>query len=94
MFKSVFSETLDTNNPDIVIKSVYCVAFDLGGVLVNRNNAEFRGTLKVLVRDQEDDIVGRAKIKLRVGPENGKRFSFYYINTMNCRRHEFDFEVE
>ena len=75
----VRAQTVDTNNPEIVVKSVYCVAFDLSGVLVNRGGQEFHGTLNVAVRDEEGDIVGRNKIKLRVGPENGKRFAFYYI---------------
>jgi len=88
------AQTVDTNNPEIVVKSVYCVAFDLSGVLVNRGGQEFHGTLNVAVRDEEGDIVGRNKIKLRVGPENGKRFAFYYINTMNCRRHTFEFKVD
>ncbi|MCE2871791.1 MAG: hypothetical protein LW714_10345 [Oxalobacteraceae bacterium] len=88
------AQTVDTNNPEIVVKSVYCVAFDLSGVLVNRSGQEFHGTLNVAVRDEEGDIVGRNKIKLRVGPENGKRFAFYYINTMNCRRHTFEFKLD
>ena len=29
----VRAQTVDTNNPEIVVKSVYCVAFDLSGVL-------------------------------------------------------------
>ena len=78
------AQTVDTNNPEIVVKSVYCVAFDLSGVLVNRGGQEFHGTLNVAVRDEEGDI----------GPENGKRFAFYYINTMNCRRHTFEFKVD
>ena len=88
------AETMETNDPNIVVKSVYCIAFDLSGVLVNRGKEAFYGTLNVAVRDEDGDIVGRNKIKLRTGAENGKRFSFYYINTMNCRRHKFEFKVE
>ncbi len=88
------SKTLQTNNPDIVVKRVYCVDYDLGGVLVNKGGQPFRGTLSVAVRDEEGDIVGRNKVRLRVGAENGARFSFYYINTLDCRRHKFDFRVE
>lgn len=87
------AETLETNDPNIVVKSVYCVAFDLSGVLVNRGQDEFHGVLNVSVRDEDGDIVGRGRVKLRAGPENGRRFSFYYINTMNCRRHKFEFKV-
>ena len=88
------AETLETNDPNIVVKSVSCLAFDLSGVLVNRGKEDFHGTLNVSVRDEEGDIVGRNRIKLRAGAENGKRFSFYYINTMNCRRHKFEFKVD
>ena len=87
------AETLETNDPNIVVKSVYCVAFDLSGVLVNRGQDEFHGVLNVAVRDEDGDIVGRGRLKLRAGAENGRRFSFYYINTMNCRRHKFEFNV-
>ncbi len=87
------AETLETNDPNIVVKSVYCVAFDLSGVLVNRGQDEFHGVLNVSVRDEDGDIVGRGRLKLRAGAENGRRFSFYYINTMNCRRHKFEFNV-
>jgi hypothetical protein len=87
------AETLETNDPNIVVKSVYCVAFDLSGVLVNRGQDEFHGVLTVAVRDEDGDIVGRGRLKLRAGAENGRRFSFYYINTMNCRRHKFEFNV-
>ena len=91
---AAFAETLETNDPNIVVKRVYCVAFDLSGVLVNRGKEDFHGTLNVAVRDEEGDIVGRNRIKLRAGAENGKRFSFYYINTMNCKRHKFEFKVD
>ncbi len=87
------AETLETNDPNIVVKSVYCVAFDLSGVLVNRGQDEFHGVLTVAVRDEDGDIVGRGRLKLRAGAENGRHFSFYYINTMNCRRHKFEFNV-
>ena len=87
------AETLETNDPNIVVKSVYCVAFDLSGVLVNRGQDEFHGVLNVSVRDEDGDIVGRGRLRLRAGAENGRRFSFYYINTMNCRRHKFEFNV-
>ena len=87
------AETLETNDPNIVVKSVYCVAFDLSGVLVNRGQDEFHGVLNVAFRDEDGDIVGRGRLKLRAGAENGRRFSFYYINTMNCRRHKFEFNV-
>lgn len=87
------AETLETNDPNIVVKNVYCVAFDLSGVLVNRGQDEFHGVLNVAVRDEDGDIVGRGRLKLRAGSENGRRFSFYYINTMNCRRHKFEFNV-
>ena len=91
---AALAETLQTNDPNIVVKRVYCVAFDLSGVLVNRGKEDFHGTLNVAVRDEEGDIVGRNKIKLRAGAENGRRFSFYYINTMNCKRHKFEFKVD
>ena len=91
---AAYAETLETNDPNIVVKRVYCVAFDLSGVLVNRGKEDFHGTLNVMVRDEEGDIVGRNKIKLRAGAENGRRFSFYYINTMNCKRHKFEFKVD
>ncbi len=86
--------TQTTNNPDILIKRVYCIDYDLGGVLVNKSDQPFRGTLSVAVRDDEGDIVGRNKLRLRVSGENGARFSFYYINTLDCRKHKFDFTVE
>jgi len=64
-----------------------------GGVLVNKGGQPFRGRLKVAVRDEEDDIVGRHSIRLRVGAANGARFAYYYINTLDCRRHHFEFTV-
>jgi hypothetical protein len=87
------AETLDTNNPDIVVKRVYCLSYGLGGVLVNKGGKPFRGSLAVAVRDEEGDIVGRSKQRLRVGAENGARFDYYYINTLDCRKHTFDFTV-
>ena len=88
------AETLETNNPDIVVKRVFCIDYNVGGVLVNKGGQPFRGRLKVAVRDEEDDIVGRHSIRLRVGPETGARFDMYYINTLDCRKHKFEFTVE
>ena len=30
------AETLKTNNPELVVKRVYCVDYNIGGVLVNK----------------------------------------------------------
>ncbi|MEO0317313.1 MAG: hypothetical protein RL404_990 [Pseudomonadota bacterium] len=87
------AETLETNNPDIVVKRVYCVDYGLGGVLVNRSGKPFRGQLAVAVTDDEGDVVGRGKQRLRVGAANGARFAYYYINTLDCRSHHFEFTV-
>ncbi len=91
---AALAETLETNNPDIVVKRVFCIDYNVGGVLVNKAGRPFRGRLKVAVRDQEDDVIGRHSIRLRVGPETGARFDMYYINTLDCRRHKFEFTVE
>jgi hypothetical protein len=88
------SETLETNNPEVVVKRVYCVDYNLGGVLVNRAAQPFRGRLRVAVRDGEGDVVGRHSIRMRAGAETGARFEMYYINTLDCRRHTFEFTVE
>ncbi len=87
------AETLETNNPDIVVKRVYCVDYGLGGVIVNRSGKPFRGSLAVAVTDDEGDVVGRSTQRLRVGAANGARFAYYYINTLDCRRHHFEFTV-
>lgn len=87
-------ETLETNNPDIVVKRVYCVDYNVGGVLVNKAGQPFRGRLRVAVRDPEGDVVGRHSIRMRAGAETGARFEMYYINTLDCRRHKFEFSVE
>lgn len=87
------AETLETNNPDIVVKRVYCVDYGLGGVLVNKSGKPFRGALAVAVKDEEGDVVGRGTQRLRVGATNGARFAYYYINTLDCRKHTFDFTV-
>jgi hypothetical protein len=87
------AETLETNNPDIVVKRVYCVDYGLGGVLVNKSGKPFRGSLAVAVKDEEGDVVGRGTQRLRVGATNGARFAYYYINTLDCRKHSFDFTV-
>ena len=87
------AETLETNNPDIVVKRVYCVDYGLGGVLVNRSGKPFRGSLAVAVTDDDGDVVGRGTQRLRVGAANGARFAYYYINTLDCRRHHFEFTV-
>ncbi len=87
------AETLETNNPDIVVKRVYCVDYGLGGVIVNRGGKPFRGSLAVAVTDDEGDVVGRSTQRLRVGAANGARFASYYINTLDCRRHHFEFTV-
>ena len=86
--------TQPTNNPDFVVKQLHCVDYDVGGVVVNKSKQPFYGTLYIAVKDEEGDIVGRTKVKLRVDAENGKRFSVYYINTLNCVKHKFDFKVE
>ncbi len=88
------AETLETNNPDIVVKRVYCVDYGLGGVLVNKSGKPFRGALDVAVKDEEGDVVGRGTQRLRVSAANGARFAYYYINTLDCRKHSFDFTVK
>ncbi len=88
------SETLETNNPEIVVKRVYCVDYNVGGVLVNKAAQPFRGRLRVAVRDEGGDIIGRHSIRMRAGAETGARFDMYYINTLDCRRHKFEFTVE
>ena len=85
---------IKTNNPEVVVKEVYCIDYDVSGVLVNKSAEPFAGVLHIAVKDEEGDIVGRNKVRLRVTPENGARFSFYYINTLNCLKHKFDFRVE
>ena len=87
------AETLETNNPDIVVKRVYCVDYGLGGVIVNKGDKPFRGSLAVAVTDDDGDVVGRSTQRLRVGAANGARFAYYYINTLDCRRHHFEFTV-
>lgn len=88
------AETLQTNNPDLVVKRIYCVDYNLGGILVNKGGQPFRGSFSVAVRDEEGDVVGRNTMRLRVGAENGARFSFHYINTLDCRKQKFEFRVE
>ena len=88
------SKTIKTNNPDIVVKQISCVDMDVGGVVVNKGSQAFSGILHIAVKDEEGDVVGRNKVRLRVAPENGARFSFYYINTLNCLKHKFDFRLE
>jgi hypothetical protein len=88
------AETLDTNNPSIVVKRVYCVDYNVGGVLVNKGAQPFQGRLRVAVRDEEGDVVGRHSIRMRAGGATGARFEMYYINTLDCRRHSFEFTVE
>jgi len=87
-------EPIETNNPDIVVKRVFCVDYNVGGILVNKSNRPFRGRLKLAVRDEEGDIVGRHSIRLRALPENGTRFDMYYINTLYCARQTLEFTVE
>jgi hypothetical protein len=87
-------ETLETNNPDIVIKRAFCVDYNIGGILVNKSAKPFRGRLKLAVRDEEGDIVGRHSIRLRASAENGTRFDMYYINTLFCSRQSLEFTVE
>ena len=96
MFCTVLThaETLKTNNPELVVKRVYCVDYNLGGVLVNKGDQPFRGSFSVAVKDEEGDVVGRNKMRLRVGAENGARFSFHYINTLDCKKQKFEFRVE
>jgi hypothetical protein len=50
--------------------------------------------LKLAVRDEEGDIVGRHSIRLRAAAENGTRFDMYYINTLYCSRQTLEFSVE
>ena len=88
------AETLKTNNPELVVKRVYCVDYNIGGVLVNKGGQPFRGSFSVAVKDEEGDVVGRNKMRLRVGAENGARFSFHYINTLDCKKQKFEFQVE
>jgi hypothetical protein len=87
-------ETIETNNPDILVKRVFCVDYNVGGILVNKSGRPFRGRLKLAVRDEEGDIVGRHSIRLRAAAENGTRFDMYYINTLYCSRQTLEFSVE
>jgi hypothetical protein len=87
-------ETIETNDPNIVVKRVFCVDYNVGGILVNRGNKPFRGRLKLAVRDEEGDVVGRHSIRLRANGENGTRFDMYYINTLYCSRQNLEFSVE
>jgi hypothetical protein len=89
-----FAETLKTNNPEIVVKEIRCIDLDVRGVLVNKSSEPFNGTLFIAVKDEDGDVVGRNKVRLRVSAENGAPFSFYYINTLNCLKHKFDFRLE
>jgi hypothetical protein len=86
--------TMETNNPDIVVKRAFCVDYNIGGILVNKSGKPFRGRLSLAVRDDEGDIVGRHSIRLRASPENGTRFDMYYINTLYCSRQNLEFTVE
>ncbi len=88
------SKTLATNNPDILVKRVSCVDANVAGVLVNKSSQPFRGRLKLAVRDEEADVVGRHSVRMRAGAATGARFDLYYINTLDCRRHKFEFSVE
>ena len=88
------AETLKTNNPEIVVKEIRCIDYDVRGVLVNKSSVPFYGTLFIAVKDEDGDVVGRNKVRLRVSAENGVPFSFYYINTLNCLKHKFDFRLE
>lgn len=91
---SARAETLATNNPDLLVKRVFCVDYNVGGVLVNKAAKPFRGRLRVAVRDEEGDVVGRHSIRMRTGAATGARFDMYYINTLDCRRHRFEFTVD
>jgi len=86
--------SIETNNPEIVVKEVFCQEYDVRGVLVNKSAEDFNGILHIAVKDEDGDVVGRNKLRLRVTAENGARFSFYYINTLNCKKHKFDFRLE
>jgi hypothetical protein len=72
-------ETIETNNPDILVKRVFCVDYNVGGILVNKSGRPF---------------VGRHSIRLRAAAENGTRFDMYYINTLYCSRQTLEFSVE
>jgi hypothetical protein len=43
-------ETIETNNPDILVKRVFCVDYNVGGILVNKSGRPFRGRLKLAVQ--------------------------------------------
>lgn len=87
-------QTLATNRPDIVVKRVSCVDYNVAGVLVNKGGQPFHGRLKLAVRDDEGDVVGRNSVRMRTSAATGTRFDLYYINTLDCRRHTFEFSVE
>lgn len=91
---AAWAASIQTNNPEIVVKQVLCQEYDVRGVLVNKSAENFNGILHIAVKDEEGDVVGRNKVRLRVSAENGARFSFYYINTLNCKKHTFDFFLE
>ena len=59
------SKTIQTNNPDIVVKQISCVDLDVGGVVVNKGTQAFSGILHIAVKDEEGDVVGRNKVRLR-----------------------------
>ena len=91
---SVFAATIKTNDPDFVVKELSCIDTGVSGVLVNKGEKAFAGILHIAVKDTEGDVIGRNQMRIRVSAENAAKFSFYYINTLNCLKHQFDFEVD
>lgn len=78
-FTAAKSQTLETNIPNIVIKNYQCssVGKTVSGILVNRNQVSYTGSLRVRIIDPEGDILWQASQPININAQNGSNFSTY-----------------
>ena len=82
---NAIAQTLNTNIEGLVIKQYECSNMKgemlnrwsethFSGILINRNESEFKGRVKVVLLDGDNDVLSRGYQDIRVGSKSANSF--------------------
>ena len=88
------AQTFNTNIQGLVIKQYECSntrgdawnnwrETHFSGILINRNESEFKGKVKVVLFDGDNDVLSRVYHDIRVGGKSATNFDIT-LNVGNC----------